>query len=890
MSRQALEHLYEKKKDYGNQDLERILQDAQEQKVNYLDISGNAFTEVVIEQDLPHLEILDLSYNTQPMTLKLGKGLPNLKYLWVYDSQLTSIEFEAPLPQLDTLHLRQNKLTSINLPEGFDSLVTLYLQDNQLAHFPEELIGQLSKLEFLSLKGNQLANTDLLGMVDSADDNCLALVKEYVATAKQEGTKKDLETKVLLIGNGNVGKSCFVHRLVHNQFEANWNSTHAISLEEFPSPDSNKELADGFPYRLNLWDFGGQDIYHATHRLFMQADALYLLFWDKETEASDCIEIKEYGEVREYENHPLSYWLAYANALGENSPVIVTRTKAGEDLQEIAAPNQNQLNKQFKDIIKGFRHIESVEDDAEDSGYEDLLKLVKRSIKKQKHDGKVLSNLIELRGKIRELQKEGDKTLKMDTYLEMANDCDLTSDEGHINAHIVLRDWLVKTGVVFYREGLFSNEIILDQAWAIKAIYTLFDRDEVYYDYLQNKKGKFTGENLQKVWKDFNEQEQELFVSFMLQCEMCFEVTPESEEDKYSTVPFAERSYIAPQLLPEEKPKTVERAWRKEESWYIKYSFEFLHYGVVQSFIVRTRKYAEIDDIWKNGILLFIEETDEMGMVESVATKDGKSEIIVRLSADSKKLADKIRNEIEALQDSKPTIMLSDNGADYVPLQELEDNANVEELKAENGKYVKVNELRKFVGVDKNETFEKEKTKKVMENKIFISYSSADRDLREIFANRLNIYLKSTKNQFEEAWTDKEIAMGDDWNEEIQSGLSGSSIGILLVSPMFLGSKYAMGDELKKMLDRRRDDGYIIIPVLLRNCNFKNNEDLNAMQFFKTYQSEYDVTDLLRKDKFMPFEDLADVPNPSGRLLNKYFVKLAEEIDRAVSKRIKNSK
>lgn len=176
-----------------------------------------------------------------------------------------------------------------------------------------------------------------------------------------------------------------------------------------------------------------------------------------------------------------------------------------------------------------------------------------------------------------------------------------------------------------------------------------------------------------------------------------------------------------------------------------------------------------------------------------------------------------------------------------------------------------------------------EKTETMKPNKIFISYSSIDRDLREIIEKRLNIYLCSTKNKFETVWADKEIRTGDDWNNVIQDALSESNVGILLVSPMFLGSKYSMGDELKTMLERRKSEGYLIIPVMLRECNFSNNNDLGAMQFFKTYQSEYDVTDLLKKDKLMPFDELVDIPKPSERLINKYFQSLANEIDKAVS-------
>ena len=584
-------------------------------------------------------------------------------------------------------------------------MVTLYLQNNQLSHFPNSLIAELPALEFISLKENPIANTDLLGLLDSGDDNCIDLLKEYIVKSDVMGTEKDNETKVLLVGNGNVGKTCFVNRMINDEFTDKWNSTHAINLEKFPSKKSNKELVSGFPYKLNFWDFGGQDIYHATHRLFMQADALYLLFWDEKTEKSKTTPIEEAGELREYENQPLSYWLSYINALGKGSPVIITRTKAGEDLEEITAPNHNELSRKYKKIIRGFKHIESKIDDSEENGYDELLQLIVKSIKKQKHNGKVLTNLLKLRSEIRDLQSKEIKSLSMKDYFELAKKCGISIDEGLINSKTILSDWLVKTGVVFYKDGLFKDEIILDQAWAIKAVYTLFDRDEVYYEYLQNKKGAFTGSDLKKVWKKNKVEEQELFISFMLQCEMCFEITPKNEE-VHKSVPFEERCFIAPQLLSENKPNTVTRVWRNDQSWYLKYRFEFLHYGVIQSFIVRARKYAQTDDIWRNGILLYMKETDELGMVEALR-ENNKYEIRVRLSQNSKKLSDKIRNEIEAIQDTQAEVLLSDNGEDYVSLEKLESNPNVQDIEAENGKYVSTENLKKFSTLDKQERFEK---------------------------------------------------------------------------------------------------------------------------------------------------------------------------------------
>jgi internalin A len=37
--------------------------------------------------------------------------------------------------------------------------------------------------------------------------------------------------------------------------------------------------------------------------------------------------------------------------------------------------------------------------------------------------------------------------------------------------------YLDNAGTVFYRSGLFNDQIILDQSWALEAIYPVFRRD-----------------------------------------------------------------------------------------------------------------------------------------------------------------------------------------------------------------------------------------------------------------------------------------------------------------------------------------------------------------------------------------------------------------------------
>jgi GTPase SAR1 family protein len=82
----------------------------------------------------------------------------------------------------------------------------------------------------------------------------------------RSGQRIEAEVKVLFLGNGGVGKTQLCRWLRDLEFDPSVPITHGIQLSEMTFG------LDGFqePVRLNLWDFGGQEIYHGSHALFLQ--------------------------------------------------------------------------------------------------------------------------------------------------------------------------------------------------------------------------------------------------------------------------------------------------------------------------------------------------------------------------------------------------------------------------------------------------------------------------------------------------------------------------------------------------------------------------------------------------------------------------------------------
>jgi hypothetical protein len=98
---------------------------------------------------------------------------------------------------------------------------------------------------------------------------------------------------------------------------------------------------------------------------------------------------------------------------------------------------------------------------------------------------------------------------------------------------------------------------------------------------------------------------------------------------------------------------------------------------------------------------------------------------------------------------------------------------------------------------------------------LFISYSHADEGIKtELLKHiaplkRLNLV---------DAWHDRKLKAGEEWEQAIAKELENADIILLLVSIDFINSKYCYDIELDKALERHSEKKAIVIPVIARNC------------------------------------------------------------------------
>ncbi|MET8526399.1 COR domain-containing protein [Micromonospora sp. NPDC005172] len=280
-----------------------------------------------------------------------------LEALSLYGNEIHRLPPEiGALRQLRKLDLASNRLT--NLPPEIGELKQLRELDlggNRLRALPEEL-GGLPDLQLLDLRGNllktlptSLAPLLLRGQLTIRLDNN-PLDHALVETLRRGDTAlgaylqsladgvPQYEAKILLVGEGNVGKTSLVGALNDEQFVQGRPTTHGIQIRELTlrHPILDKMLT------LRTWDFGGQEIYRVTHQFFFSRRAIYLLVWHPR-------EGQEQGEVEG--------WLRRIRLrVGTAARVMIVATHSDERRPELDFP---RLSAAFPGMIAGQYAVDS---------------------------------------------------------------------------------------------------------------------------------------------------------------------------------------------------------------------------------------------------------------------------------------------------------------------------------------------------------------------------------------------------------------------------------------------------------------------------------------------------------------------------------------------------
>ncbi|MGH1385652.1 COR domain-containing protein [Kordia sp.] len=545
-----------------------ILQNA-ELKEKALHIHLGNLTELPVEVcDLKHLEILCLHSNKLKFLPENFKNLSNLKRLILDDNNFHEIpKVLYEMKTLRSLSLSNNKISSIEDGiKSFGDLDFLELSDNDFG-IPDEILSQTPKeiISFL-LKFKKGNNTSLN------------------------------EVKMILLGEANSGKTALVEKLTKDTFSGRTGITRGIDITAW-----NYEN-----YKINIWDFGGQEIMRAMHQFFMTERTLYLLLWNSREDDIN-------GKIED--------WLELIKTYGGNSPVILVLSRCDDGNFD---PDEFRLKDDYPENLKAVIRTSS----KEGIGIEDLKNEIFESLKEINIlQDKILDSWISVKTEVENIE---DNYINLSKYYNICKKNAVDNNTDQISLLKLLKD----LGIAFnYGEKDNPHTTnVLKPEWVTKGIYDIINSNELF-----QKQGKVTLEEIKKILETSGDYQgkENVILGLMKQFELCFSLK--------------DTEFLIPDLLPEKQPYIGNEF---DNSLQLYYKYEYMTKSIMPHFIARIHnlsRHIEGDEswYWRSGII--IEKNGNKALVKLNSRKKTLYIYIIGHKETRRDLLDTVRDELNIL-------------------------------------------------------------------------------------------------------------------------------------------------------------------------------------------------------------------------------------------------
>jgi len=506
--------------------------------------------------NLVHLDIFDCNFNQVPNQLLL-QSIQEIGFNCL-ETSLSESFFE--LRNLKRVYLTRSEIETI--PDKIGELLFLqhlYLVETKISSLPHSMV-QLRYLSRLTLFNTPLEEKLPPEILKQSGKEII----RYLLSQESDAPKFYFnESKMIIVGQGHVGKTSLLNRLIHNKYEDS-GSTEGIDIASWSFSKNGQK------YRLNVWDFGGQEIYHSTHQFFLTKRSLYLLVWDALAE-------DEYGRI--------DYWLKTIQSLAGDSPIIIVVNKCDSDLGRLHRLDDIDYKERFSQIIDIF--YVSCKDNI---GIRTLQKRIKEvAVNLPLMKTSWLPSWKHIRDTLEKLSKR-DNFIPYSEYLKICKRFNVDVDEAKS-----LIKYLHDLGIVLYYhdDPILKNLVILSSEWGTDAVYKVLDEQEKH---LKGRNGILHADDLPIIWEDavcYPPERHIHLLSLMKKFQLIFDIS--------------ESKYLVAELL-DNKTIYLDYSFPREESLAFRYEYDFVPAGVMTRFIVSINRYLEtikgVKQCWKKGAYL----------------------------------------------------------------------------------------------------------------------------------------------------------------------------------------------------------------------------------------------------------------------------------------------
>lgn len=552
-----------------------------------LELYNNRITDIGFLSTLTSLKSLDLSSN-KITEYSLLSRLPSLESLDLSDNQISDYSFLAPLTGLKSLALCNNQISDISFLSTLTGLKSLDIRHNQISNIKpllpllktglninleKERYWQLNNE--IGLKNNPITDPSLEIVIQGREK-----VIEYF-----EGKRKPLnECKLIFVGDGRVGKTSLMRRVVFDKFDKDEKTTHGINKIAWEEIRNDRSET----VRVNLWDFGGQHIQHSLHQFFFTERVVYVLV------------------LNPGNDQKANYWLDQIEKLGCDSEILIAYNwKQEEDKQADFLTNFYELRKKYPKLPEPF--LLSCQTG---EGVESFKKALITSV--LRNEGLKAEYLVTWFNIKQRLEKEvsiGKNYITYETYQEWCKE----EDYNEADRQKSLLKILDSIGsIVFFDKPILNQLQVLNPEWLTTGAYAILVAEKT-----RTNKGHLSWEDLKEIFKEkkeifsnkeisikYNENQFQFIIELMLQYDLC------------QRNPFKANDFLIPSVFGEKQNKDYEKEKVDARHYRLQFDspFEML---IIHRFIAKNLLKITGKDYWQSGIYIKHPDSQTFALVET---------------------------------------------------------------------------------------------------------------------------------------------------------------------------------------------------------------------------------------------------------------------------------
>lgn len=604
--------------------LEKINLDHTLQRVKFLDIANTSVNEVQFLKYMPSLERLNVA-GTSISILPFIEQCIGLETLNISNTKVDRLPDLTSLERLNTLNLSYTLIDSLENVIFPLSLKGLILRGTKIKELPDS-IGKLKNLRRLNLaemeldvlpiwlnklrlefvfgekitRGINLYNTKIKNIDMDIFNQSRPVIDAWFESLNIQGSSTPAlnESKVIFLGDGGAGKSLTIQRLLRDGEEItdfSGEATPGISITTKEFTIENQIVL------IHFWDFGGQEILHSMHRMFLTKRTLYVVLVNARDNTQD---------------ERARYWLHNIKSFANGSPVLLVLNQI--DQNPCASVNEVSLRKLYPQLTKVIKLS------AKEFSTSQFVQVFESALYEDISNMPSISEPFLPSWKLLKARLQGmtENYINAHEYSRLCEECEV---DKNIDVRNGLLEWFGDLGVSFCYRGssMLSEFMVLRPDWLTNAIYLI----------LFNSSGKVSNGLIKHA-----------VIHELLHPSSEYESRPKSVMSDITYSPI-EAEYVLGVIrkfklsyrIDDETefiPMLCERNEKSEASLFLQDSgviefhmnYKYLPNNVLHRLMVEMRSHLDFDNIWLTGAVF---GQKEIGLRALVKGEDNTLKIYV---------------------------------------------------------------------------------------------------------------------------------------------------------------------------------------------------------------------------------------------------------------------